>query len=47
MENIIHKNNDILKLCYIQIISLENKLLEAQRNSLKLKHRVNGVIVLY
>ena len=35
MENIINKNNDILELCYKQIISLKNKLLEAQRNSLK------------
>ena len=35
MENIINKNNDILKLCYKQIISFENKLLDAQRNSLK------------
>ena len=35
MENIINKNNNILELCYKQIISLENKLLEAQSNSLK------------
>ena len=33
MEHIINKNNDILELCYKQIISLENKLLDAQRNS--------------
>ena len=30
MKNIINKNTDILELCYKQIISLENKLLEAQ-----------------
>ena len=35
MENIIIKNNGILELCYKQIIFLENKLLEAQRNFLK------------
>ena len=40
MENIIIKNNDILELCYKQIISLENKLLEAQGNSLKNQNTV-------
>ena len=35
MENIINNNNDILELCYKQIISLENILIEAQKNSLK------------
>ena len=35
MVKLINKHYSILELCYKQIISFENKLLDAQRNSLK------------
>ena len=35
MVKLINEHYSILELCYKQIISFENKLLNAQRNSLK------------
>ena len=34
MEKVINNNNNILELCYTLIISFENKLLDAKKNSL-------------